>query len=426
MRETTVTEVEAYLGGAERRRELGLAIVFSGVPVRPVPLAVTQPQEVGRAGLAGLGVVDRGVSGRHAHVAPHPGGLWVRDLESRNGTYVDGVAVGDSGALARPGALVRVGGTLLVVTADVGAFSHHAARDQPGFVGGPALDDVRARIALVAESTDPVVIEGETGTGKEVAAAALHAASGRGGRFVAVNCAALAPELVEAELFGHARGAFSGATGPRPGLFRTAEGGTILLDEIGELAPPLQAKLLRVVETGAVRAVGEDREQRVDVRMVAATNRDLDAAVAAGDFRGDLLHRLAVVRLRMPPLRARKEDLPALAWHFLGDSGASVTAGALERLWQQDFPGNLRELRNRLHQAAAAARRAGRSQIQREDLPAAARPGADDLRARVLEALTTTRGNMTAAARRIGMARSALYETVRTLRVDPASFRGRS
>jgi len=189
---------------------------------------------------------------------------------------------------------------------------------------------------------------------------------------------------------------------------------------------PLQAKLLRVVETGVVRAVGDDREIPVDARLVAATNRSLEQCVRDGTFRADLLHRVAAVRFVLPPLRERREDLPLLATHFLAERKVSINAAALERLWLATWPGNLRELRNVLHAAANSAIHGGRDVVHPEDLQGVDSGGGDDLRARVLEALASTRGNMTQAARRIGMARSVLYETVKRLRLDPASFRGRS
>ena len=216
-------------------------------------------------------------------------------------------------------------------------------------------------IRQVAPLGGPVIITGESGTGKELVARALHAESPRrDAPFVPLNCAAMPPELMESELFGHARGAFTGATQQRPGLFVEADGGTLLLDEIGEMQPDTQAKLLRVLEDGSIRPLGADREINVDVRLVAATNRDLEAEVAAGRFRQDLFFRLETFPLHVPPLRERGEDLDLLAAHFiarfaaLGARDAPVLSEqALACLRGYAFPGNVRELSNALERATA-------------------------------------------------------------------------
>ena len=426
MRDTTVTDMPLGVQAPQRRREPGVAVLFSRAPMWPVPVVMAEPLKAGRSDTAEVSLDDKAVSWEHAVLEPHPDGILVTDGGSRNGTFVDGAPVSAPRTLAPFGSLIRMGGSLLVASDDVLAFAYDEARNHPGFVGGPSLDEVRARIAMIAATRDPVLLEGETGTGKEVAAQALHEASGRRGRLVGLNCAAVAPELVESELFGHARGAFSGATAARSGLFRSADQGTLLLDEIGEMPLSLQAKLLRVVESGVVRAVGDDREIPVDVRIVAATNRNLEECVADGSFRADLLHRIAAVRLVLPPLRERREDLPLLCGDFLSERQMSITATALERLWIHAWPGNLRELKNLMHAAASAAAHDGRDVVHPEDLRALDASSGDDLRSRILDALNSTRGNMTQAARRIGMARSVLYETVKRLRLDPDSFRGRS
>ncbi len=215
-----------------------------------------------------------------------------------------------------------------------------------------ALHDV---ISQAGPSAAPVLITGESGTGKELVARAIHEVSPRrAAPFVAVNCTALPESLLESELFGHTRGAFSGATAARRGLFVEADGGTLLLDEIGDMPAPLQAKLLRILQDGEVRAVGSDTIRRVDVRVIAATNHDIEAQVASGKFRGDLFFRLNVVRIVVPPLRTRREDIPALLEHFLArarsrnrSAPASRFAPAVaERLAALPWPGNVRELEN--------------------------------------------------------------------------------
>jgi two-component system, NtrC family, response regulator AtoC len=216
-------------------------------------------------------------------------------------------------------------------------------------------------IRQVAPLGGPVVVSGESGVGKELVARAVHAESPRRDKpFVPLNCAAMPPELMESELFGHARGAFTGATQQRPGLFAEADGGTLLLDEIGEMPPDLQAKLLRVLEDGCVRPLGADREVAVDVRLVAATNRDLEAEVATGRFREDLFFRLETFALVVPPLRERGEDLDLLAAHFVarfaalaGRKPPALSDAALDCLRRYPFPGNVRELANALERATA-------------------------------------------------------------------------
>lgn len=214
----------------------------------------------------------------------------------------------------------------------------------------------------VAGHATTVLITGESGTGKELVARFIHQRSPRAAaRFVAVNCAAIPESLMESELFGHRRGAFTGATEDRRGLFEEADGGTLLLDEVGELPLALQPKLLRALEEGAIRRVGDGQERKVDVRVVAATARELDELVRDGRFRDDLFYRLNVVRLHLPPLRERPEDVPALAAHFLAQAAArqgrslSLTSRALARLREYPWPGNVRELRNALERAAVLA-----------------------------------------------------------------------
>jgi two-component system response regulator HydG len=217
----------------------------------------------------------------------------------------------------------------------------------------------------ISASSAPVLITGESGTGKELVARALHHGGSRGrGPFIAVNCAALTDSLLESELFGHTRGAFTGATEAKKGLFVEAEGGTLFLDEMGDIPPPLQAKLLRALETSAVRPVGGGAERTVDVRVIAATNRDLSRAVQEHRFREDLYYRLHVIPVQLPPLRARREDIPLLVHHFMEKLAAQqpdaprreITAEAMRRLTEYPWPGNVRELRNAIERVWLLAR----------------------------------------------------------------------
>src|SRR5262245_39247281 len=235
-----------------------------------------------------------------------------------------------------------------------------------------AMTKVKDLISRAAAATGTVLITGETGTGKELAARAIHAGSPRGPRaFVAVNCAALTESLLEAELFGHAKGAFTGAAGARAGLIEHAEGGTLFLDEIGTLSKALQAKLLRALESGEVRRIGENDSRHVDVRFVAATNIDLKNATAAGDFRSDLYYRIHVHHVHMPPLRERAGDIPLLVRHFLsrnapGTSGRVCTPAALDVLTAYAYPGNVRQLEHIIQRAIATAQSL---EIMPDDLP---------------------------------------------------------
>ncbi len=236
----------------------------------------------------------------------------------------------------------------------------------------PAMDRLRDLVKRVAGATTSVLITGESGTGKEMVARSLHFQSPRADEpFVVLNCGAVPENLIESELFGHVKGAFTGATAAKEGLFRAAHGGTLFLDEIGELPPPLQVKLLRVLQDRTVRPVGGSTEVEVDVRLVAATNRDVESEVEAGRFREDLFYRLNVIRIKVPPLRERLEDIPVLASYFLEKHAAlqgrqlELSAEAMRWLAQQSYPGNVRELENIIERGVTLARG---NIVEREDL----------------------------------------------------------
>ena len=236
----------------------------------------------------------------------------------------------------------------------------------------PAMDRLRDLIKRVANATTSVLITGESGTGKEMVARALHFQSPRAEEpFVVLNCGALPENLIESELFGHLKGAFTGAIGAKEGLFRAADGGTLFLDEVGELPPPLQVKLLRVLQDRNVRPVGGSAEVEVDVRVVAATNRDVESAVEAGTFREDLFYRLNVIRIEVPPLRERPEDIPVLAQYFLQKHSAvqerrlAFAPEAMRWLAQQSYAGNVRELENMVERGVTLA---PGNTVNREDL----------------------------------------------------------
>jgi DNA-binding NtrC family response regulator len=316
-----------------------------------------------------------------------------------------------------------------------------------------AMQEVYRLLEQASKLDITVLLGGETGTGKELAARAIHYNSARKERrFVPVNCGALPSELVESELFGHAKGAFTGATGAKPGLFEEAEGGTLFLDEVGELPPAIQVKLLRALQEKEIRRVGENRPVRVDVRLVAATNRDLKAEVAAGRFREDLFYRLHVFPLTLPPLRDRREDIPLLAQYFLEKHAnalrreiAGFAPDALRVLTGYPWPGNVRELENAIERAAAVS--TGK-RIHVRDLPPDVkgtqegsippdvlaklpyREAVDLARDRVSRDYITTLlreldGNVTKAAERAGMERETLHRLMKRYGVRSEDFRKR-
>jgi two-component system response regulator HydG len=295
-----------------------------------------------------------------------------------------------------------------------------------------AMDKVRQVIERAATAPGTVLVTGETGTGKELAARAIHGISARAERpFVALNCAALTESLLENELFGHARGAFTGAAAARAGLIEHAGGGTLFLDEIGTMSNTLQAKLLRALESGEVRRIGENESRRVDVRFVAATNVDLKSAVEAGEFRGDLYYRLNVHRVHMPALRERTGDVRELVEHFLGRYGSPegvqrCAEATWDALLAYDYPGNVRELEHIVQRAVAIARG---PDLQPEDLPeellitgprlmpaaettvAGARERAE--RERIVSTLSRHRGEIAAAARELQVSRTTMWRLMK-------------
>ena len=341
----------------------------------------------------------------------------------------------------RAGASSRIKAAALAAAASVRALLDRSQAPQVEagmreLIGtSPPVVALRESIARAARSPFPILIEGESGSGKELVARGIHRLGARRDRrLCTINCAALTDDLLEAELFGHSRGAFTGAIGERAGLFEESDGGTLFLDEVGELSPRAQAKLLRVLQDGEVRRVGENLPRRVDTRVIAATNRRLDEEVAVQRFRADLRFRLDVVRIVVPPLRERATDVPALALHFWSEaaarvgSSASLAAETLAALSRYDWPGNVRELQNAIAALAVHAPRRGR--VAPVLLPAhiagGIKPGATSFEAArqeferryVRAALAQAAGHRSRAARTLGVSRQGLAKMLRRLGID--------
>jgi DNA-binding NtrC family response regulator len=306
-------------------------------------------------------LTDSKVSGLHCEIRLDDRGYRLRDLDSTNGTYVSSLRIND--VYIQPGAQIALGGTRMkfeplgdsveIELADTDRFGSMIGRSIK-------MRELFARLDKLAKTDTTVLVTGDTGVGKELVAEALHDSSPRkDGPFVVLDCGSIPPNLIESELFGHERGAFTGATNSYAGAFERAHGGTVFLDEIGELPLGMQPKLLRVLERKEVRRVGGAKTIEVDVRIVAATNRDLGVEVNRGRFREDLYYRLAVARIHVPPLRERKDDLPLLIEHILattpGGETAQIAQETIDLMMKHDWPGNVRELRNVIERAVLLA-----------------------------------------------------------------------
>jgi transcriptional regulator with GAF, ATPase, and Fis domain len=439
---------------------------------------------IGRDTATQLSIPDRLMSRRHCEVQATDGSFVLRDLGSSNGTFVNGIPIRER--MLQHGDRIRVGDSVLLFLDRQGghqssstgeALTEGAIEDRttrvprslPGrvnpepespvaimaevlagratlqahdMVGETApMRAVYERIRKVAPSDCTVLVLGETGTGKEIAARAIHQNSPRARcPFVAVNCAALTETLLESELFGHEKGAFTGAVALKKGRLEVADGGTVFLDEIGELAPTLQAKLLRALQYHEFERVGGTRVIKVNVRVIAATNQNLEANVASGRFRQDLWYRLNVVTLTMPPLRERRADVPLLAAHFAAkySKGRAIefSREAIDALSAYQWPGNVRELENAIERALVLG---CNGRIVADDLPEAivdaspALPGGtvaafhqtvlETKRRLILGAIDRTGGNYTAAARLLGINPTYLHRLLRNLQLKGVAAR---
>lgn len=389
-------------------------------------------------------VPDGWMSQRHADLVRTSGAWTIADLGSKNGTWVNGERVGGERVTLHDGDVLRLGHTFLRMRADLAAqgpalLDGRALATEPLALRtmSPAFSRIADDARAVAKARAPVLLLGESGTGKELMARALHDLSGRGSSFVAVNCGGIPHELVEAELFGYRKGAFSGATGDRLGFVRLSHGGTLFLDEIGDLPLSAQAALLRVLQESQVTPVGSDQTIAVDLRVVSATHRQLGRMVREGTFRHDLLARLDGVRIELPPLRDRREDVPLLIACLLARLATdrpdvTIAPDAAQALLQYHWPLNVRELERALEGALALARTRA---ITLADLPRAVvdasgdpEPGplsdADEKqRSELVAMLGQHRGNLSAVARAMNKHRTQILRWMERYGLDANRFR---
>jgi DNA-binding NtrC family response regulator len=432
-----------------RESRAWLIVDVPGQPSRSVEIGAT-PLVLGSGKACDLVLADPHVSNRHAELFRTADGVSLRDLGSSNGTRVSNILVKE--AVLSSGAEIRVGTTTLYFEmggelGNLGRLAHDPVREdelvaaRSGFGGAVgsslAMRKLFALLGRLAPTNLTVTLTGETGTGKDVLAHAIHRVSLRSREpFVVFDCAAAQPSLIESELFGHEKGAFTGAVAARPGVFERANRGTLFIDEIGEMPLDLQPKLLRALDSRQVQRLGGRGAEPFDVRIIAATNRNLAKLVEAGAFRQDLYFRLSTAILQVPPLREHLDDLPDLIAHFLAQEGKRLTVSpaALALLRGHHWPGNVRELKNAIHAAAALSRgpelnvkdlvlfqptggAGGQPPTSSMPDPPSAPSSGQSLReqekAAIQQALQAHGGNRTRAARSLGIAISTLYTKIK-------------
>jgi DNA-binding NtrC family response regulator len=434
---TVATIHSESLPGSARPPRCQLVVVEGPDAGRAVVLAPGASAVAGTGDECDLVLTDDRVSRRHMEVVPEDGRYVVRDLASTNGTLYEGSLVTE--LRVSVGATFKLGRTFVRIQPQPEPLEVAPSRSRRfGDLVGESLvlREVFAVLELAADSDVTVLLEGETGTGKELAARAIHEASARRkGPFVAIDCGALPDSLLESELFGHVKGAFTGADRPRLGAFARAHGGTIFLDELAGMPASVQARLLRVLEERRVRPVGSDTDKSIDVRVVAASRTDLSGRVAEGDLRPDLYYRLSVVKVSLPPLRARREDIAPIVKEILrlrGLDAGRIGGPNLDRLMAHPWPGNARELRNVIDRAVTMSPGATSFAELRLSLAPAA-PGNDPLAVRtdlgyaeakaallaafearyLRDLLTRCEGNISAASRVSGLDRKHLRSLLR-------------
>ncbi|HVH43556.1 MAG TPA: sigma 54-interacting transcriptional regulator [Labilithrix sp.] len=420
-----------------------LSLVVETEASQPVGRAVTHEGDVCRIGTHpsnDITIEDPAVSRFHCRLVPDRGGWRVEDSGSLNGTHLQGLQI--HSAVLPPAAVLTIGNSTIRILGDV-ASSKLAEKTlvpmMPSFGAltgtGRAMRKLFALLEKVAASEINCFIHGESGTGKELVATEIVQRGVRADKpFVVVDCGAISPTLVESELFGHVRGAFTGADRDRVGAFEAADGGTVFLDEIGELPLEVQPKLLRALEQREIRRVGETKTRKVNVRVISATNRDLEREVNKGSFRGDLYFRIAVITVRVPPLKERTEDIPHLIRAFLAQLDASASESlfgpeVLDELAKHEWPGNVRELRNYVERSIVLqTARLSFAPMQGAGSTPGAAPAAVDVnipykvakealidgfeRAYVRAVIAACGGNMTKAARMAGIDRMYLHRLV--------------
>ena len=434
------------------RADLGAGLVLLYAPV-----ALPEVIKLGDAQLAigrepppgGLAIPHAAVSRIHARIHRAGDAFVLTDLDSRNGTLVDGCKVRTL-ALEHDDEL-RIGDAIFkFVERDIESYVVSEASPYPALVGGARIRRLAKELLAIARADLPVLVLGETGTGKEVVAQMIHTASGRPGRVSAINCAAIPTNLLESELFGYKRGAFSGADRDKIGLVANAHRGTVFLDEIGDMPADAQAKMLRLLETREILPLGALSPEKVDVRVVSATHRHLEERVAEGRFRGDLYARLNGHSTELPPLRARKEDLRALIAHFLGKHGGThitIAPAAMGAICHYDWPYNVRELEAAIRRALALMAADASRELELRHLPdtvqramegygteasspslpppattSAARAQAPD-EVTMRELLTRHHGNITAIARELRKDRVQVHRWLKKYNLTPEEFR---
>ncbi|NKE70738.1 sigma 54-interacting transcriptional regulator [Candidatus Manganitrophus noduliformans] len=431
--ETITREPTLNLPGAARQKEKGIVRcqihIVSGPDegkVFPLPEGVTR---IGRSGRNNVVLSDPSVSGLHLEIEAGPSAIQLRDLGSTNGTRINGQRIQSS--VAEIGSEIQVGQTKLKIHPEEP--TEPIAPPSLGRLIGqsPKMQDVFRMIRRGAKGEVAVLVQAETGCGKELVAQEIHRLSPRAqGPFITLDCSAIPKELIESELFGHEKGAFTTAVAQRKGAFELARGGTIFLDEIGELPLEMQPKLLRVLEERTFKRVGGNETLRSDFRIIAATNRWLDQEVLQGRFRQDLYFRLYVLPIFLPPLRERKDDIPLLIEHFLKGRSVQVAPSAMEKLLAHTWPGNVRELRNVIERAVVmmegsllspedllflqAPEREGPPMSWEDQKTTPPTGSLEEIEKQVIQrTLKTHQGDKKAAAQVLGIALSTLYEKIK-------------